>query len=215
MRVLAGAVISDGVGSSARDSRGPVWAEVVPEAARGSAEATRTLLRAVAPRVLGAVRRVLGFGPLAADAEDVTQETLLALVKALPTLREPNRVVAFASRSAVRNALRHRRRAENLVKTVTIDHAEALTDSGRDPDARLVARQRSSLLLSLLDELPDAQSEALALRVCLGHTLEEVADIMQCPVNTVRSRVRLGREALASKLEKRAAARDLLEVDGG
>lgn len=215
MRMLAGAVISSGVGNSAREAKPPVWAEVVPDAVGGSAEATRTLLRAIGPRVLGAVRRVLGFGPLAADAEDVTQETLLAVVKALPTLREPNRVVAFASRSAVRNALRHRRRAENLAKTVTIDHAEALTDSGRDLDARLVAQQRAALLLSLLDELPDAQSEALALRVCLGHTLEEVADIMQCPVNTVRSRVRLGREALAGKLQKRAAARDLLEVDGG
>lgn len=211
--MLAGAAISSGVGASAPDPNRPVWADVVPAAAAGSSQDVRTLLRVIGPRVLGAVRRVLGFGPLAADAEDVTQETLIAVLRALPTLREPNRVLSFASRTAVRNALRHRRRGENLAKTVTIDHAERLSEPHKDPDARLVAHRRATVLLSLLDELPDAQSEALALQVCLGHSLEEVAEIMQCPVNTVRSRVRLGREALALKLEKRAGLRDKLEVE--
>ncbi len=212
MQMLAGASISSGVGSSVPTVERPVWSEVVPAAAAGSADATRTLLRVVGPRVLGAVRRVLGYGPLAGDAEDVTQETLIAVVKALPTLRDPNRVLGFASRTAVRNALRHRRRSKNHAKTVNIEHADTLSDSRKDPDVRLEAQRRAALLLSLLDELPDAQSEAIALRVCLGHSLEEVAEIMQCPANTVRSRVRLGRETLAHKLKKRAALRDQLEV---
>lgn len=213
MRMLAGTASSSGVGASAQRPDPPVWADIVPAAAVGGSEATRTLLRVIGPRVLGAVRRVLGFGPLAADAEDVTQETLIAVLRALPTLRDPNRVLAFASRTAVRNALRHRRRGESLAKTVSIDHAERLSAPGEDPDARLVAQRRASVLLSLLDELPDAQSEAIALQVCLGHSLEEVAEIMQCPVNTVRSRVRLGREALAEKLKKRVGLRDQLEVE--
>lgn len=211
MKMLAGAALS---GAMTASQRRPSWAELVPDAARGDAEATRTLLRIVGPRVLAAVRRVLGFGPLSADAEDVTQETLLAVVRALPTLRDPERVLPFATRAAVRNALRHRRRRAIAPDSVAFDEKDAPTWA-EGPDATLVARRRSMLLLSLLDELPDAQSEAVALRVCLGHSLEEAAEIMQCPVNTVRSRVRLGRTALAAKLEKRAAARELLEVDRG
>ncbi|MEM6994610.1 MAG: RNA polymerase sigma factor [Myxococcota bacterium] len=211
--MLAGAAISRGAPRAREPSR-PRWGELVPAAARGDVDATRRLLHGIGPRVLQTVRRVLGYGALANDAEDVAQESLLAVLRALPGLREPTKVVAFATRTAVRNALRHRRRGEGGAATVELDAADTVVDDSEGPAEALVARRRAAMLLSLLDELPDAQSEALALRFCLGHSLEEAAEVMQCPVNTVRSRVRLGREALAAKLKKRAATRELLGGGG-
>lgn len=209
MTMMAAAAISAEAPRASESGARLRWGQLVPAAAQGDQIATRRLLTALGPRVLGAVRRVLGYGTLANDAEDVTQESLLAVVRALPGLREPSKVVGFATRTAVRNALRHRRRGE-ASRTVALDEAGTLPDDARDPAADLIARQRVQLLLSVLDELPETQSEALALRFCLGHSLEEVADVMQCPINTVRSRVRLGREAIAKKLSKRAGARELL-----
>lgn len=213
LRMLAGATISAGPRAAQRRAPGQSWEALVAGSLSGDATATRALLRGIGPRVLATVRRVLGFGALANDAEDIVQESLLAVVSALGSLREPSKVVGFATRTAVRRALRHRKQADAKSREVELESAGPLTDKAKAPDADLVARQRAALLLQLLDELPDAQSEALALRFCLGHSLAEVAEIMQCPVNTVRSRVRLGREALAAKLEKRTAARTALEVD--
>jgi RNA polymerase sigma-70 factor (ECF subfamily) len=52
----------------------------------------------------------------------------------------------------------------------------------------------------LLDELPEEQAEALAMRFMLGSSLEEVAQASGVPVNTVRSRVRLAKDAILKRL---------------
>ena len=54
---------------------------------------------------------------------------------------------------------------------------------------------------ALLADLPEEQAEALALRVVLGWSLEEVARAYGIPTNTVRSRVRLAKEALRRRIE--------------
>ena len=73
-------------------------------------------------------------------------------------------------------------------------------------DPRILARRR--LLSQLLAEIPEEQASALAQRVLLGLTLEEVAHESGAPFNTVRSRIRMAREALQSRLRARP---DLLE----
>ena len=208
MVFLAGVLPSPAVAPS--KGREPHWTTLVPAAATGDRTAVSALLVAIAPRVLAAIRRVLGSGSLAADAEDVMQESLISVVRALGSLREPQALLRFAVRTAVRDALRHRKPRANAPQTVEL---QPDAQGGDDVDATVIARRKAQVLLSLLDELPEEQSEALALRFCLGHSLEEAAAIMGCPVNTVRSRVRLGRAALAQKLSKRAGPRELLGGD--
>jgi RNA polymerase sigma-70 factor (ECF subfamily) len=64
-----------------------------------------------------------------------------------------------------------------------------------------VGSRRRELLRELLEDLPEEQAEALALRVVMGWSLEEVAQASGAPVNTVRSRVRLAKEALRQRIE--------------
>ena len=72
-------------------------------------------------------------------------------------------------------------------------HAAALT--------RSIAERRRDLVRTLLREIPDAQAETLVLRMALGYSIEEVSRITTAPVNTVRSRLRLAKEALRGRID--------------
>jgi RNA polymerase sigma-70 factor (ECF subfamily) len=85
--------------------------------------------------------------------------------------------------------------------------SEACADE--TPSAELEAERRRRAIRELLVELPEEQAETLALRVMLGWSLEEVASATGAPVNTVRSRVRLAKEALRRRIEANPALADL------
>ena len=72
--------------------------------------------------------------------------------------------------------------------------------------------RRKRIVRDLLGVIPPEQAEALALRVALGWTLEEIASASDTPLNTVRSRLRLAKEALRRRIEADPSLRDELEV---
>lgn len=176
-------------------------AELVRNAASGDLAATRQIIEAVAPPVLRVVRSVLGGAH--ADVDDVTQESLMAFVRALPAFRGECGVTGYACRIAVRTAVAARRRVRRNDERLDglRDATRALPEPVPTPSQEVARERRKALLRELLDELPEAQAETFALRVVLGHSLQEVADATGAPVNTVRSRLRLAREALRSKIE--------------
>jgi DNA-directed RNA polymerase specialized sigma24 family protein len=67
---------------------------------------------------------------------------------------------------------------------------------------------------ALLDDLPEEQAEALALRFMLGWSLIEISEASGAPVNTVRSRLRLAKEALRRRVEADAALADEFDRRG-
>ncbi len=81
---------------------------------------------------------------------------------------------------------------------------------GAHRDGRPQAASLAGLLRALLDELPVVQAETFALRVALGYSMQEVADATSAPVNTVRSRLRLAKEALRHRIEQDATLTELL-----
>jgi RNA polymerase sigma-70 factor (ECF subfamily) len=84
--------------------------------------------------------------------------------------------------------------------------------SNPSPRDETAAQRRKELLRDLLAELPFEQAEALAMRVVLGFSLEEVSEQTGTPVNTVRSRVRLAKERLRSRIEHEPLLLEALEV---
>jgi RNA polymerase sigma-70 factor (ECF subfamily) len=64
----------------------------------------------------------------------------------------------------------------------------------------------------LLGKLPEEQAEALAMRVALGWSLQEIADATETPANTVRSRLRLAKEAMRKRIANNPVLADELEV---
>ena len=177
-------------------------------AASGDAASTRRLLGQVAPSLYRVVRTVLGKA--GAQAEDVTQDALIGVVHALGSFRGECGFLHYACRIAARTAMaaRRARAAEAAVEPLDAGDALEVPAAGEDPEGP----QRRALLRALLDELPEAQAEALVLRVMLGYSMQEIAETTGAPLNTVRSRLRLAKEALRSRIEESPALAEMLEV---
>jgi RNA polymerase sigma-70 factor (ECF subfamily) len=180
----------------------------------GDAEATRTLLVTVGPAMLQVVRRVLGAGH--PDAEDVFQEAALGLTDALPDFRGECTVIHFACRVAVLTALAARRRETARRRhdgEAPPDSADRLPADDPGPPEEALAARRRQLLRQLLDELPEAQAEALLLHCVAGFTMEEVARAARVGLETARSRLRLAKTALRARIAGDQRALELLEVE--
>jgi len=190
------------------DDLGPMLA-----AARGGSQgAIRTLVSAVGPAILKTLRRVLGARH--PELEDAAQESVFAFVTALPGFRGACSTLHFACRIAVLTALK-RRRAEPPPTSALPDDdhpAAALPDAGETPLGALVSARRRAVLRELLRDLPEPQAEALALHLVLGHSIEEVGAAVGAPGNTVRSRIRLGKEALRARIAADGRLAELLAV---
>ncbi|HEX4403671.1 MAG TPA: sigma-70 family RNA polymerase sigma factor [Polyangia bacterium] len=185
---------------------------LVPAAVAGDRAAMRALLRGVAPIVARACRRVIGRGE--AEAEDVAQQALAGFVDRLPAFRGESTVAHFAERIAVYRALSARR--DTGVRRRHVDLAdgslvEDACDTATATDARLDERRRRSLLVRALEALPDAQAEALALHFLFDRTVAEIAGMAGVPPETVRSRLRLGKQALRTLIANDEALAALRE----
>lgn len=149
------------------------------------------------------------------DIDDLLQESMIALTTALRGFRGESSVERYATRVAVRTALSLRRRARER-KSLFEEHvreSEPLEDGAAATAAEEArAQRRRELFRELLAELPEPQAEAFAMRVVLEHSLEEVAETTGAPVNTIRSRIRLAREALRARIEADPKLQRLLEV---
>ncbi|MBN2195183.1 MAG: sigma-70 family RNA polymerase sigma factor [Polyangiaceae bacterium] len=182
-------------------------------AAAGDARATRTLLTALGPHLLRVVRRVLGSGH--PEVEDVTQEVAVEIVRALSRFRGDCSVVHFGCRVALHVAMATRRREftrkRALPEPIAAFDDEQTASLRPGPEAEVTAQSKAALVRALCDELPAAQAEVLTLHVVLGHTMGEVAVIAAAPLETVRSRLRLAKQALLARALGDPELRELLE----
>jgi RNA polymerase sigma-70 factor (ECF subfamily) len=175
---------------------------VAERAVAGDRRAERTLLVALGPMLLRVVRGVLGARH--PDAEDVLQESMLALCSALASFRGDCQTTHFACRVAVLTAMNARRRAVHRQRTtpdVPPDDLDGVAHEGLSPAELLAAARRREVLRALLEELPPVQAEVLALHTMLGHSVAETAAVTGVPVNTVRSRLRAALSALRARAD--------------
>lgn len=187
-------------------------AELATRTVRGDPKATRTLLVTVLPHILRVVRRVLGAQH--PDVEDVTQESAASFLEALSRFRGESSVLHFACRTAVLSAMSVRRsRATQKRGLLTkSDHAvEELASSAGLPDLELSQRRSAEAMRELLDALPLAQAEVLALHCVLGYTAAEIAATAGISQETVRSRLRLAKQRSRELLQNDPRWQGLLE----
>ena len=174
-------------------------AGLVVDIARGDADALRTFLSAIVPQLLRVVRSVLG--PTHSDLEDVAYEAAYAVVASLPTFRGEGTVLHFACRVAVLSAMNVRRRdvAQKRALLRTATDLESVELDAPNPEENAQASSLAPIVRELLATLPDTLAEALALHVVLGYTVAEIAEAASLPLETVRSRLRLAKQALRKR----------------
>jgi RNA polymerase sigma-70 factor (ECF subfamily) len=188
-------------GRAPRPEPADALAQLAQAAARGDRAAVRTFLVTVGPHLLRVVRRVLGANH--PDVDDVAQESAFAVMDALPRHRGESTVLHFVCRVAVLTAMNVRRREATRKRYSRREHdleVELFPGSTPAPDAALSAQDSAEIVRELLDALPIAQAEVLALHCVLGYTVPEIAESVGVPLETVRSRLRLAKEALRERV---------------
>ena len=190
-------------------------ARVASAASAGDRGAIRALLVALGPHLLRTVRSVLGRD--SSDVDDVAQEAALVVLGALPGFRGEGSVVRFAVRTAVLVAMNARRKRATMKRgrgvTDDVPDIEALAAPSDSPEQRVASARAASAVRALLATLPAAQAEALALHCIAGCSLAEIAAATNAPQETVKSRLRLARQALRRTLERTPGMVELLEGD--
>jgi RNA polymerase sigma-70 factor (ECF subfamily) len=181
------------------------------DVAAGNDAAVQPLLEAVGPHVLRVVRAVLGSTH--AEAEDVVQDSLLGFLRALSAFRGDSSVMHFAARIAFRHALEARKRSRAVGGWLS--EYQRLTEMGAAqpplPSELVANDRRRAILGEMLVHLPKAQAEALLLRVVVGLSVSEIAADAGCPEETVRSRLRLAKNALRARIDADEGLRETLE----
>ncbi len=152
-----------------------------------------------------------------AEAEDVTQDAFIKAYRALPSFRGESAFYTWLYRIGINTAKNHllanKRRAPTNTPFDT-DDAESFEDAEQlhevtTPENELMSKQVVNVVQASLQQLPEDLRSALTLREIEGLSYEEIANVMNCPVGTVRSRIFRAREAIAENL------RPLLETSKG
>ncbi|HKO66166.1 MAG TPA: RNA polymerase sigma factor RpoE [Burkholderiaceae bacterium] len=143
-----------------------------------------------------------------AEIEDVAQEAFVKAYRALPNFRGESAFYTWLYRIAINTAKNYLvsqgRRAPTSTQS-DVEDAETFDDGDhlRDlntPDSMLVTKQVGEAVNRAIDQLPEDLRTAIVLRELEGLSYEEIAESMQCPIGTVRSRIFRAREAIALEL---------------
>jgi RNA polymerase sigma-70 factor, ECF subfamily len=143
-----------------------------------------------------------------AEIEDVSQEAFIKAYRALANFRGDSAFYTWLYRIAVNTAKNYLISQGRRAPTSTefdAEEAEGFEEATglRDiatPDAELMSKQIGEIVNKTIEALPDELRTAITLREIDGMSYEEIAQIMDCPIGTVRSRIFRAREAVADQL---------------
>ncbi len=188
----------------------PAEQALVARARNGEEDAFRALVELHQDQILRLAMRVLRCDPT--FAEDVTQEVFLRVFRGLTSFDGALRFRVWIHRIAMNVCISTYRKDHSLKRgarrTVSLDRPVAGDDDARlDPPARVLGPAERAQELEFADrvrfavaDLPDEFRLAVLLRDMQGLSYEEVAETLEIPVGTVRSRLHRGRQLLQAAL---------------
>src|SRR6266571_7823289 len=152
---------------------------------------------------------ILGMLGDTSDAADGTQEVFLKAFRGIRQFRQGSSLKTWLYRIAIREALNQKRWFKrHLQKNVSIDaepeEGQArfeIADGCGTPFEQLAAHEIQQAVQGALREVPEAFRSAVILRDLEGLSYEEVAEVLECSVGTVKSRILRGRRSLKDLLE--------------
>jgi RNA polymerase sigma-70 factor (ECF subfamily) len=173
--------------------------QLVARVQRGDKHSFDLLVLKYQHKVLGLVRR---FVKNHAEAEDVAQEAFIKAFRAINSFRGESAFYTWLYRIAVntaKNAIDTRKRRPG--SDVDIDDMGEIAFEGNlrtdeNPESLLAGQDLHRVIEETLAELPEELRRALMLREFDGMSYEDIAQTMDCPIGTVRSRIFRAREAI-------------------
>ncbi|HEX2584363.1 MAG TPA: RNA polymerase sigma factor RpoE [Steroidobacteraceae bacterium] len=142
-----------------------------------------------------------------AEAEDIAQEAFIKAYRALPSFRGESAFYTWLYRIAINTAKNSLMSGRKRLVDYDLDlqdpddyTGQVLLKHGDTPERMLLTDEIRQTVQEAMRSLPDDLREAIMLRELDGLSYEEIAEVMECPVGTVRSRIFRAREAIDNKL---------------
>jgi len=181
---------------------------LVERAKRGDTRAFEMLVVKYQRRIERLVGRMVRDADL---VQDVAQESFIRAYRALPQFRGESAFYTWLYRIAVNTA---KKTLVDLKRDIVVSEsalgmadegdetsrAENELSDGETPEAMLASREIAAAVNSAIEALSEDLRQAITLREIEGLSYEEIAEVMNCPIGTVRSRIFRAREAIAARL---------------
>jgi RNA polymerase sigma-70 factor (ECF subfamily) len=185
-----------------------VDALLVERAKRGEVAAFEMLVVKYQRRIERLVSRMVRDTDL---VPDIAQETFIRAWRALPNFRGDSAFYTWLYRIAINTA--KKALVEKKRDPLVFESAQVSTEGGEEPsrlenelsdgetpEGVLATKEIGAAVNAAIDALSEDLRQAIVLREIEGLSYEEIADVMNCPIGTVRSRIFRAREAIATRL---------------
>ena len=184
--------------------------QLVARVQKGDQRAFDMLVLKYQHKIFGLISRYVHD---ADEVQDVAQEAFIKAYRALPKFRGESAFYTWLYRIAINTAKNHlvSRSRRPPGSDVEIEDAEYYEGGGalRDietPESALFGAELKAVVERAISELPDDLRTALTLREFDGLSYEDIAEVMDCPVGTVRSRIFRAREAIDKQVKEQMDA---------
>ena len=179
--------------------------QLVQRAQRGDLRAFDLLVLKYQGRIAALVSRYVSDS---GEVEDVTQEAFIKAYRALGKFRGDSAFYTWLYRIAANAAKNHLvAKGRRPGADATIEDAEGFDEGGllsesASPEALAMGGELAEVVEFALNALPDELKAALMLREFDGLSYDDIADVLGCPVGTVRSRIFRAREAIDQRVKE-------------
>ena len=144
-----------------------------------------------------------------ADVNDVAQEAFIKAYKAINNFRGESSFYTWLYRIVVNAAKTYLESNSKRKNHIDVDSEEfqsidsqGVLTSRESPDKIIEAQELQQVILSAMSELPEELRQAIMLREVEGMSYEDMADLLQIPIGTVRSRIFRARQFIEEKMSK-------------
>ena len=179
--------------------------ELVKKAQNGDKVAFDALVTKYQFKVVNLVTR---FVKDADEAQDVAQEAFIKAYRGLSNFRGDSAFYTWLYRIAINSAKNYivSQGRKSPTYAVDIDDAEHMETAAAlkeidTPEGRMLTSEIENTVYKAIKELPEDLKTAITLRELEGMTYEEIANVMECPIGTVRSRIFRARETIDKHLK--------------
>ncbi|EIJ72879.1 RNA polymerase sigma factor RpoE [Haemophilus parahaemolyticus HK385] len=183
--------------------------ELVEKAQQGDKKAFNLLVVRYQNRVAGLLTRYVSRD----DIPDIVQESFIKAYRSLASFRGESAFYTWLYRIAVNTAKNHltalgRRPPKEDILAEDAESYDAGTQLRETdiPENLVLSNELKRVVFETIENLPEELKMAITLREIEGLSYEEIAEVMSCPVGTVRSRIFRAREAIDAKIQPLMAA---------
>ena len=192
-----------------------VDAELVRRVQQGDKSAFDLLVRKYQRRVAKLVSRFISDR---SEVEDVTQEAFIKAYRALPKFRGDSAFYTWLYRIATNTAKNYLVAAGRRPPRSDVDITSGATEQGfelvgdNSPEGELASEEIRRVINDALEQMPEELRLALTMCEFDGLSYDEIAEVMECPIGTVRSRIFRARQSLDKKLRPLISATEVEEA---